>query len=276
MTDGKADIFLRGLTSTEKIKLLELLLEELDAPGRSGIFKKLLADEVIHEFENRVGARAPVILEAMHRASAFTVRGIEGVIAEAAFALEVLPTLTGWRDRKPVGEDRPFDFDLEGPVTKGASISSDDAFTHVRVQVKMQRRESGNPMTAHQAFRRFPEDMWVVETQKSRKGVKGGASTRPYRFGEFDVLAVSMKATQGKWSNYMYTVADWLLPDADPKAILKFQPIPRAPNSDWTDNFLTVVDWLMSGAKKSIAGSIVPSAQKAKRARRRRAKPKDH
>lgn len=268
MSDRRIDRLLDDLDEGEKENALHRLIDQLDAPGRTKVFQKLLPAESIHVFEERVGARAAVILEAMHRASAFTVRGIEGVIAEAVFALEVLPTLSDWTDKKPAGEDHPFDFDLYGPEVPAATTAGN----RVRIQVKMQRRQAGVPMTATQAFRRFAADMWVVETQKSRKGEKGGASTRPYRFGEFDILAVSMRATKGKWSNYMYTVANWLIPAANAAEILKFQPIPSEPNADWTDDFLTVVEWLRSGVKKTIGGCAVPPTTQA--AKRRAAKPR--
>jgi hypothetical protein len=97
--------------------------------------------------------------------------------------------------------------------------------------------------------------MYVVEKQKTRKGVKRktGGSTRPYRFGAFDVLAVATYPSTNHWDTFLYTVADWLLPGrTDSSEILKFQPVPAAPNDDWTDNFSTAVGWFRSGIKKTI------------------------
>jgi hypothetical protein len=84
----------------------------------------------------------------------------------------------------------------------------------------------------------------VVETQKTRAGRQRntGGSTRPYRFGEFDLLAVAMQPSTGRWDSFMYTVADWLIPSrADPAEILNFQPVAAVVNEDWTDNFREVI-----------------------------------
>ena len=65
--------------------------------------------------------------------------------------------------------------------------------------------------------------MYVVETQKTREGTdrKTGEKTRPYRFGEFDILAVAMQPATGQWDRFFYTIADWLLPDPKNAAFLK-------------------------------------------------------
>jgi hypothetical protein len=99
--------------------------------------------------------------------------------------------------------------------------------------------------------------MYVVETQKTRAGRqrKTGGSTRPYRFGEFDLLVVSTHPSTDRWDTFMYTVADWLLPGlTNKKELLKFQPVAITPNDDWTDSFETAVKWFRSRLKKKIRG----------------------
>lgn len=65
----------------------------------------------------------------------------------------------------------------------------------------------------------------MTETQKTRTDNDGdGEKTRPYRYGEFDVLAVSMQPSTGKWDRYMYTLGRWLLPG---KARTKWRPCSR-------------------------------------------------
>lgn len=126
------------------------------------------------------------------------------------------------------------------------------------MQVKLQRSKEGRPMWATEASRAFPADMYVVETQKTRRGTrrKTGGATRPYRFGEFDLLAVATYPSTTRWDTFLYTVAGWLLPGrADPAEILKFQPVARTPNEDWTDRFATAVKWFRTGEKKTIRGS---------------------
>jgi hypothetical protein len=110
-------------------------------------------------------------------------------------------------------------------------------------------------MWAREAYRFLPEDMYVVETQRTRRGSdkKTGGSTRPYRFGEFDLLAVAMYPSTGEWNTFMYTVADWLLPGrTEPSEMLKFQPVATLPNDDWTSDFHTAVGWLRSSLQKKI------------------------
>ena len=95
----------------------------------------------------------------------------------------------------------------------------------------------------------------IQETQKTRRGTKGktGSATRPYRFGEFDLLAVATYPSTERWDTFLYTVADWLIAGrADPAEILKFQPVSVTANDDWTDDFHTAVAWLRSGTKKTI------------------------
>lgn len=111
-------------------------------------------------------------------------------------------------------------------------------------------------MRANEAYRSLPANMYVVETQRTRRGSdKSGGSTRPYRFGEFDLLAVAMHPSTNEWDTFTYTVADWLLPGrTDPTELLKFQPVAMAPNDDWTDSFRSAARWLRSGQQKRIRG----------------------
>jgi hypothetical protein len=48
--------------------------------------------------------------------------------------------------------------------------------------------------------------MYAVEVQKTRSGEKKGQKTRPYRFGDFDILAVNLHPTTGDWKRFVYTV----------------------------------------------------------------------
>jgi hypothetical protein len=220
------------------------LLDTLDEGQRKEIFAYLRKTIPIHPVEATLNATAEIILEAISRSSDLTVRGIEGIIAEAAFAMEVIPALKGWAPKQIVG-DQSYDFllrDHEGDVT---------------VQVKMQRREKRVPLKASdvQKSRKWPVDYFVVETQRTRSGKDlQGKSTRPYKFGSFDVLAVSMAASQKRWDTFMYTIESWLLPAEDKSCLLTFQPVPPKPDEFWTDNFEQCVQRLRSGGKKRIRG----------------------
>ena len=182
-------------------------------------------------------------MEAIARAGPLTLRGIRGVLAESAFEIYVVKALKGWSSLALVG-DPPYDYLLE------------DEAGPVKVQVKLQRMKAGRPMTAWEGYRRFSPDRLVVETQRTRGGKdSSGADTRPYRFGEFDVLSVATEPSTRRWDSFMYTVADWLIPRPEnPGQLLKFQPVAMVPDDDWTDDFETCVAWLRSGVKKTIDG----------------------
>lgn len=230
------------MSDLEKIKRL---VSGWTAAEREKLFRHLRQEIAIHPLERELHARAEIILEAIRRASGVTLRMIRGVIAEAAFGVEIVEKLSGWQS-VPVSGDPACDFllkDRHGPV---------------RVQVKLQRSKNHRPLLATHTlklFRGLPADMYIAETQKTRAGTKRatGASTRPYRFGEFDILAVCLYPSTHSWADFVYTVEDWLVPHAiDPALIFKFQPVSNTPNRDWTDSFETAVKWLRSGRKKTI------------------------
>lgn len=120
---------------------------------------------------------------------------------------------------------------------------------------EMQRQKEHRPMMANKASRFLPADCYVVETQRTSGGKdqRTGENTRPYRFGEFDILAVSMHPSTKNWNSFRYTVADWLLPmPTNKKLLLKFQPVSSEPDEDWTDDLLTCIKWLRSGKRKTL------------------------
>jgi len=149
------------------------LLSQLSAAQQREVFAHLRQLIPIHEMEKTLMAPADTILEAIARSSDLTVRGIEGIIAESSFAVEVVPTLAGWSPVKFYG-DVPFD-----------ELLSDGNPPPIRVQVKMQRRKNRKPLMASEVWksRRWPHDHFIVETQKTRSGKDDqGENTRPYRF----------------------------------------------------------------------------------------------
>jgi hypothetical protein len=224
MTD-KLKSILAQLSGEERLKLFQIL--RLEFPIRS----------------TKLETEAEVIVEAIDRASDLTLRGIRGVIAEAAFATSVVKHLNGWRDETPAG-NTAYDFALK------------DATSTVRVQVKLQRRIGNRPLLSDEAPRRagLIEGAFVVEIQRTRGGKNSaGESTRPYRFGEFDILAVCMQPSTGLWSRFMYTVASWLIPSRDnPDWIQTYQPVSAEPDECWTSDFLECVEWFRSGVTRRL------------------------
>jgi excisionase family DNA binding protein len=217
--------------------------EKLLPEARGEVLRRLREKYPIHSFESRMGASAEVILEALDRSGPLTIRGLRGVLAESAFDVNVAGRLEGWRIL-PTPKDPPYDFLLE------------DHAGSIKVQVKLQRSKAGEPMVTSEKSQVFSPSMYLVETQRTRGGkTREGEETRPYRFKEFDILAVAMQASTRDWKHFLYTVADWLIPrPEDNRLLLKFQPVPKVPNDDWTDDFLTCVSWLRSGTKKTIGG----------------------
>ncbi|QRQ88178.1 hypothetical protein [Cupriavidus oxalaticus] len=228
---------------------IQHLLAECSEDERHALFQALRADHQIHQLEQTFGARAEVILEAIHRAPELTRRMLRGVIADAAFAQSVVPALAqrGWRDDTPDG-NHAFDHRLRDTV--GA----------VTVQVKLQRSERGQPVVTNGRRFGLAAGMYMVEPQRTRTGksLDGNGEetkTRPYRYGEFDILAVSLQPSCGDWGAFRYTLGNWLLPGAGPNEIATYQPVAMRPNEDWTDDFDVAAGWLRAGMVKRIGNT---------------------
>lgn len=135
------------------------LLQNCSRQQREFIFNYLRKEIKIHKIENKLNIDAEIILEAINKdVTGLTFRMMRGVIAEAAFEIEVLKKLKEWEDITPAG-DLPFDFlirDKMGPIS---------------IQVKLQRSIKQQPMMANQAVKKFSENLFVVETQKTRGGI---------------------------------------------------------------------------------------------------------
>jgi len=210
------------------------LLEQCSVEERFEVFKHLRREFPIHRIEADLNAQAEVILEAMARSSDLTMRGIRGIIAESAFLVDVLQQLKGWQIVEIMG-DAPYDFLIE------------DALGRVSIQVKMQRRQKGVPLVRNGKF--------VVETQRTRTGKDAaGEATRPYRFGEFDILAVSLHPSTNDWNTFAYTVGRWLRPRVGDHALLEvFQPVSPEADEDWTNDLEECIQRFRSGTNRTIA-----------------------
>ena len=163
------------------------------------------------------------------------------------------------------GGNHPYDFRLT------------DDHGAIRVQVKMQRQKSHRPMMASEGSRFLPPDMYVVETQKTRRGSHPttGEDTRPYKFDEFDILAVALHPSTGDWSRYLYMVNSWLVPRSDDTNLMfKYQPVPKQANENWTDSFLTCVSWFRSGQSRRLPIDIPRTSRRTKRKTKRSKKRK--
>lgn len=207
------------------------LLAECSPEEQATIFSELRQRFQIHEFEQVIGAPAEMILEAVHRAPELTRRMLRGVIADAAFRAFVVPAVTtcGWQDTTPIGN---FAYDYKMSDTIG----------DVTIQVKLQRSEKGAPVIKRGARFGFNDDVFIVETQKTRSGADGFEKTRPYRYEEFDIIAVSMQPSTGRWDRFMYAPSRWLLAGNNDVEMATLQPVSMNSSAYWTEDFITAVE----------------------------------
>ncbi|MGA9408509.1 MAG: hypothetical protein WBW71_15345 [Bacteroidota bacterium] len=210
---------------------------------RQEIFSFLRKEFPIHPIETEFNAQAEVILEAIHKSSALNLRGNVGLIARAAFEMNIASKIQGFRIVEIKG-DAPFNCYMV------------DDNGEVKIQVTMQCTKDHRPMMADQALSRLPANKYVVDTERILDGQnsEGGEDPRSYRFGSFNILAVSLQPSTNDWNNFLYTVERWLMPSPeDESRLLKFQPVPLKPDGDWTDDLRTCIEWFRSSTEKTIS-----------------------
>lgn len=181
------------------------ILRQFSAEQRRSLFCELRKEFPIHDYEASVGASAETILGAIHRAPELTRRMLRGVIAESAFVEFALPGIVryGWRDITPIG-NFAYDFLL--------SNGREQISLQLKLQLKLQRSERGKPLIEPGAKYGLPDDVFIVETQKTRSGKRSGRKTRPYAYGEFDLICVALQPSSGDWAHFRYGLAHNLLP----------------------------------------------------------------
>ena len=208
-------------------------LTQLGEEQRRALLRSLRNDfgMVLHPLEAEWNTTAEAILEAIHAAPDLTQRGVRGILSEATFRTTVVPQqLTRWRSI-------PFEGDLS------YDLLLDDNSGELKVQVKNQRRERGAAKVDPVLTRRMGYPVHVVETQRTRNGQSTGENgeqqaTRPYRFGEFDILAVCLQPSTGNWTDFIYIPGHLLLPRPGQPGLLKvMQPIYASGENGWTSDF---------------------------------------
>ena len=233
--------------SEDSLGAIRDLLDRCTPEERRVIFQELRKLHSIHEFEQVIGAPAEMILEAVHRAPELTRRMLRGVIADAAFRTFTVPAIEphGWSDVTPEG-NFAYDYRL------------DDGSGPISIQVKLQRSERGEPVVKSGERFSFGAEVFITETQKSRTGTdREDNQTRPYRYGEFDILAVSMQPSTGRWDLFMYTLGRWLLPGKKSGEMATLQPVAKVPNEFWTNDFTVAAHWFRAAdGGKRIADKI--------------------
>jgi hypothetical protein len=260
---------------SEKTESVEKLIESLTPSELQSLSSYLRSKLPKHALEEKWGISYELILDAIHRSQDIVQRGVRGVIAEAVFEAKVLPTIRGWRS-VPVTGDLPYDF----------NIKRDSDGREIKIQVKLQHTQKGVPLTRSL----FGPDTFVVEVQKTRSGTKRGRNeavspklsptalqkTRPYQFGDFDIIAVNMQPSTGDWTRFMYTVGSWLIPRRSYKKLIEImQPVSPSRSDVWTDNIEECINWFLSGQRKIVFDTKVAKRQKqAERKAKRTAKRK--
>jgi hypothetical protein len=253
----------------ESLEAISRLIDQCSEEDRRAL-RLYLQKLVPHPLERLWGIEADTILSAISRSSDLTKRGVRGIIAEAVFVKEIIPTVArcGWQPAEFSG-DRPFD----ALVTKG-TVSA-------RIQVKLQRLEEGRPKFYYPKHYENGS-LFVVEVQKTRTGEKTAANslpgtsstitttqsvtikTRPYSFGDFDILAVNMHPSSGSWRDFRYTVASWLLPRAADTSLIEiFQPVAAVPNDVWSDDLETCLSWYESAKQLRVLTDLLHLKRKA-------------
>ena len=235
---------------TEKVKTLVESLTPTELETLSSYLRSKLPKLPL---EKKWGISHELILHAIHRSQDIVQRGVRGVIAEAVFDAKVLPTIKGWRPVKVEG-DLPYDF----------KIRRESDGREITIQVKLQRTEKSVRLTR----KSFGAGTFIVEVQKTRTGMKrrkkadavlpttapvAPEKTRPYQFGDFDIIAVNMQPSTQDWTRFMYTVGSWLIPRAgDNRLIEIMQPVAEKCSEVWTDSIEECIRWFLSGKKKVV------------------------
>jgi hypothetical protein len=222
------------------------LIDRSSEEERRLVLNYLRQRVALHPLEQEWATTAEAILTAIARSTDLTPRGIRVILAEATFGDIILPKLEsdGWNVIAILG-DQAYDFLLEKNAAR------------VRIQVKLQRREKGVPKEYAKRSRIPlncpPGTIHVVEVQKTRTGEKKGQKTRPYRYGDFDILAVNLHPSTGDWKRFLFTVGNWLLPSKKQQELIEtFQPVPDRPDEYWTDDLNRCIEWFLAGTEKRL------------------------
>lgn len=208
----------------EDFEKLLLILRRCDKTQLNILSKKLNIDSYYHPIEDIIKVKPDILLNALMRSSYITLNGIRGIIAESTFN-DILDKSFKSFKSLPTGAENPYDFLLE------------DTLGQIRVQIKLQRKLDNLPWIRKNGHA-------VVETYKTRSGKnKDGESTRPYRYGEFDLLGVCMEPSHGRWDSFLYIPQKFLEPDKiNFKYLNKYQSVPLTPKDNWNNNLKESID----------------------------------
>ena len=226
---------------TTKTDEIYKILEKLNTEEKEILLKEIRKDIPIHHLEKDWNISAEFVLEAISRSQDITKRGVRGIIAELCFShyiIEPFTQATEWKSIPLIG-DLAYD-----------SLIRDKNGKEVKIQIKNQRVTKGIPLLATaQAKKKFSAypGWWIAECQKTRNGTdETGSATRPYRFGEFDILAVCLHPSTNDWSKFMFIDSTKLFPRASDTTLIDImQPVAPTTQGDWFDNLNDCVNNLI-------------------------------
>lgn len=224
----------------EDFKKLLCILKRCNKTQLEILTKHLNIEKFTHPLESLINVKAEILLDSLLRSSYITLNGIRGIIAESIFNDLIIKNSKRWKD-VPAGGQDPYDFILE------------DDIGQVRIQVKLQRKLDSIPWIRK-------DGCAVVETYRTRSGKnKEGENSRPYRYGEFDLLAVCMEPSYGKWESFLYTPQKCLEPHKDDIRFLNnLQSVPLQPKNNWFDNLDEAIDLFRKNPSEIIISENIP------------------
>lgn len=89
--------------AVDPISQVRQILAACSTQQREEIVKLLRSEYRTHRVEQEWNTSAEIVLEAISRSGPLTQRMFKGILAEAAFKVEVLDKLEGWREVTPAG-----------------------------------------------------------------------------------------------------------------------------------------------------------------------------
>jgi hypothetical protein len=249
----------------EAIENIKRLIGQCSSEDQETL-KSYLCKLFPHPLEKEWEIDSDTILEAIRRSSDLTKRGVRGILAEAIFESQVIPKVKGLGWEAVVV---PGNLSYDAYLQKGASSA--------RIQIKLQRLEKQQPKLYYPKFYK-EKSLYVVEVQKTRSGeitqkeaLPGSdtkltttksvtTSTRPYRFTDFDILAVNLHPSSHDWKDFRYALASSLLPrQKNPSLIEIFQPVSAETNEAWTDDLGICLKWYEEGSRPLVLTKLLHS-----------------
>lgn len=162
--------------------------------------------------QNQLHVKPEILLDALNFANEFTFRNLRGLISEYYLRQRLIKN--GFV-LLPTEQNDPFDFKIE---------KNNKIFT---IQLKLQRQSAGQPIFTQDISKKLPAGFYVSEIQRCRNGFdRKGFSTRPYKFTDFDILAVCLEPVTKDWHDFTFCLTSNLLADPKhPSNIFKYQAI---------------------------------------------------